>query len=265
MSRSPLDQPPRFALARPLRRRGRAAARRHASLDSRSPGVMSILDQAEALPRRFSALCFGAAPRSRPNIRTARSPAYFKPNGSVDPDDPEYVAERQQRLRRLEARGRRTGRTADEAIARRFARRCPSRSQITRHDCVEGWSCIGQWKGARLSALLDAAGLKPQARFIAFFCADTLEQTLDDNGRYYETIDLVDAFHPQTILAYEMNYAPLHGRAWRAAPAPGRAPARLQDGQIRDAHRGDRQLRSALGRGRGGYWEDRGYEWYAGI
>ena len=47
-----------------------------------------------------------------------------------------------------------------------------------------------------MSALLDAAGLKPQARYIAFFCADTLEQTLDGTGRYYETIDLVDAFHP---------------------------------------------------------------------
>ena len=52
---------------------------------------------------------------------------------------------------------------------------CPRAPQITRHDCVEGWSGIGEWKGARCRPLLKRAGLKPQARYIAFFCADTLE------------------------------------------------------------------------------------------
>ena len=55
----------------------------------------------------------------------------------------------------------------------------PSRTQITRHDCVEGWSCIGKWKGALLGPILNNAGLKPSARYIVFYCADTLEQTLD--------------------------------------------------------------------------------------
>ena len=64
------------------------------------------------------------------------------------------------------------------------------------------------------------AGLKPTARYIAFHCADALEQTLDGTGQYYETIDLVDAFHPQTILAYEMNDAPL--------PVAHGAPLRLR-------------------------------------
>jgi hypothetical protein len=50
----------------------------------------------------------------------------------------------------------------------------PSRTQITRHDCVEGWSCIGKWKGLRLSALLERARLKPNARYIVFYCADAL-------------------------------------------------------------------------------------------
>ena len=96
----------------------------------------------------------------------------------------------------------------------------PSRTQITRHDCVEGWSCIGKWKGAPLGPILNKAGLKPSARYIAFYCADTLEQTLDGTGQYYETIDLVDAFHPQTILAYEMNDEPL--------PVSHGAPLRLR-------------------------------------
>jgi len=62
--------------------------------------------------------------------------------------------------------------------------------------------------------------LKPSARYIAFYCADTLEQTLDGTGQYYETIDLVDAFHPQTILAYDMNDEPL--------PVAHGAPLRLR-------------------------------------
>ena len=110
-------------------------------------------------------------------------------------------------------------------------------------------------------ALLSAAGLKPQARYVAFFCADTLEDTPD---RYYETIDLIDAFHPQTILAYEMNYAPLtveHG-----------APLRLRVERQLGYKMAKYLMRieaidgfAPLGRGRGGFWEDRGYDWYAGI
>jgi DMSO/TMAO reductase YedYZ molybdopterin-dependent catalytic subunit len=143
-------------------------------------------------------------------------------------------------------------------------RAMPSRSQITRHDCVEGWSCIGQWKGVQFKALLDAAGLKPQARYIAFFCADTLEQTLDNAGRYYETIDLIDAYHPQTILAYEMNFAPL--------PVEHGAPLRLRLERQLGYKMAKYVMRieaidgfAAIARGRGGFWEDRGYEWYAGI
>jgi DMSO/TMAO reductase YedYZ molybdopterin-dependent catalytic subunit len=143
-------------------------------------------------------------------------------------------------------------------------RALPSRSQITRHDCVEGWSCIGQWKGVQLSALLAAAGLKPQARYIAFFCADTLEQTLDNTGRYYETIDLIDAFHPQTILAYEMNFAPL--KVEHGAPLRLRVERQLGYKMAKYVMRIEAiDGFSGISRGRGGFWEDRGYEWYAGI
>lgn len=80
----------------------------------------------------------------------------------------------------------------------------PSRTQITRHDCVEGWSAIGQWQGVPLGRILDLARLKPGARYVVFHCADELEVTFDGSGRYYESIDLIDAYHPQTILAYAM-------------------------------------------------------------
>ena len=85
-------------------------------------------------------------------------------------------------------------------------RALPSRTQITRHDCVEGWSCIGKWQGARLGSLLAQVGLKPSARYLVFRCADELPGGgLSAPVAYYESIDLDDAFHEQTILAYEMN------------------------------------------------------------
>jgi DMSO/TMAO reductase YedYZ molybdopterin-dependent catalytic subunit len=140
----------------------------------------------------------------------------------------------------------------------------PSRTQITRHDCVEGWSCIAQWTGTPLGALLDEARLEPQARYCVFHCMDTIEKSLSGAFKYYETIDMVDARHPQTILAFAVNGKPL--------PAENGAPLRL---------RVERQLGykmakyihtielvesfASIGAGHGGYWEDRGYDWYAGI
>jgi DMSO/TMAO reductase YedYZ molybdopterin-dependent catalytic subunit len=140
----------------------------------------------------------------------------------------------------------------------------PSRTQITRHDCVEGWNAIGQWTGTPLGLLLQAAELKPDARFVVFHCADELEKTLDGSGRYYESIDLIDAFHPQTILAYSMNGEDLsvgHG-----------APLRLRVERQLGYKHAKYVMRieivdsfSGLWGGKGGFWEDRGYQWYAGI
>jgi DMSO/TMAO reductase YedYZ molybdopterin-dependent catalytic subunit len=136
----------------------------------------------------------------------------------------------------------------------------PSRSQITRHDCVEGWSAIGKWTGAPLAGLLNEAGLRPEARYIVFRCAD------DFGGvPYYESIDLNDAFHPQTILAYGMNDADLaegHG-------APLRLRVERQLGYKHAKYVMQVQAVASLdgiGKGRGGFWEDQGnYAWYAGI
>ena len=100
---------------------------------------------------------------------------------------------------------------------------------------------------------------------MVFHCADDLEPTLDGTGRYYESIDLIDAFHPQTILAYDMNDQPLpiaHG-----APLRLRVERQLGYKMAKYVMRieAGRQLRRASAGGKGGYWEDRGYEWYAGI
>jgi len=140
----------------------------------------------------------------------------------------------------------------------------PSRTQITRHDCVEGWSAIAKWQGVQLGRVLDAAGLAPGARYVVMHCADELEQTLDGSGRYYESIDLIDAWHPQTLLAYAMNDRRLaveHG-------APLRLRVERQLGYKHAKYLMRLEVVSTfkgLWGGKGGYWEDRGYEWYAGI
>jgi DMSO/TMAO reductase YedYZ molybdopterin-dependent catalytic subunit len=134
------------------------------------------------------------------------------------------------------------------------------RTQITRHDCVEGWSVIGKWSGVRLSDLLDIVRPKSQARYVVFRCMDSDDQ----NTPYYESLDLHEARHPQTLLALRLNDAPLdpdHG-----APVRLRIPTQLGYKSAKWVNRID--LVSSFGTiygGDGGYWEDQGYDWYAGI
>jgi DMSO/TMAO reductase YedYZ molybdopterin-dependent catalytic subunit len=139
-------------------------------------------------------------------------------------------------------------------------RALPQRTQTTRHDCVEGWSAIGRWTGIPLGPLLTAAGVTANARYVVFHCLDEIGGKL-----YYESIDMVDAFHPQTILAWALNGKPL--------PVPNGAPLRLRverqlgykHAKVLHAIEAVPSL-AAIGRGKGGYWEDYGdYAWYAGI
>lgn len=136
----------------------------------------------------------------------------------------------------------------------------PARTQITRHDCVEGWSAIGKWTGVPLGAVLAQVNLLPTARYLVLHCADDF-----GGDAYYESIDLVDAFHPQTLLAYAMNDAPLsvgHG-----APLRLRVERQLGYKQAKYIMRIEARAELAgVGLGKGGFWEDQiGYDWYAGI
>ena len=239
---------------------------------------------------------------------------WFKPNGTSDPPDRAYKALARRKFAdfQLEVNG-----LVERPLKLSLVelRKMPARTQITRHDCVEGWSCIGKWTGVPVRELLQRAGLRPSARYIVLHCADTMEddqsgegedsetnnpqmekrqqarrspsrgsqdQRVDDGQdgsggdgesraggaaqpvRYYESIDLRDAHHPQTILAYEMNGAPL--------PVEHGAPLRLRLERQLGYKMAKYVMRlelvesySHLGEGRGGYWEDRGYDWYAGI
>ena len=195
---------------------------------------------------------------AREFTRDERSPT-FRGNGSVTVADPFY----QQQLAggfpdwRLEVKGL-VGKPLALTLAE--VKALPQRTQITRHDCVEGWSAIGEWQGPQLSHLLDAAKVKPEANFIVFRCADTLY------GRdYYESIDMVDAYHPQTIIAHALNGEPL--------PEKNGAPLRMRiERQL--GYKQAKYVKSIeavasfkdIGQGGGGFWEDvAGYQWYAGV
>ena len=183
----------------------------------------------------------------------------FKANGSLRVPDPAYrnllaggFAQWALRVDGLVHRPLALPLTALQAM--------PQRTQITRHDCVEGWSAIGKWQGPQLGAILAQAGLMPAARYVVFHCADKLE-----GKPFYESIDLVEAFHPQTILAWRMNDAPLsepHG-----APIRLRVERQLGYKQAKYIMRIElRESLAGLYGGQGGFWEDnRGYQWWAGI
>lgn len=126
----------------------------------------------------------------------------------------------------------------------------PKFTQITRHVCIEGWSAVGSFAGARLADFLQLVGAAPDARFIEVECADD----------YYESIDLACALHPQTLLCYEM-----YGRA--LTPGHG-APLRLQMptklGYKQAKHLVTLRVSRVLGAKRG-YWVEQGYPWFGGI
>ena len=146
-----------------------------------------------------------------------------------------------------------------------------SRTQITRHDCVEGWSSIAKWKGVPLHQILALVKPLPGAEYVLFRCLDPMDELDDDeeedeadDSTYYESIDMDDAWHAQTILAYEVNDKTL--------PVENGAPLRLrverQLGYKQAKYLMKIELISKFDHirgGKGGYWEDHGYEWYAGI
>ena len=237
---------------------------------------------------------------------------WFKPNGTIDPPDRAYksLAAKSFEGFKLRVDGL-VDRPQDLSLAE--LRALPARTQTTRHDCVEGWSAIGKWTGVPLAEVLKRAGLKPNARYVVFHCADTMEYAAseeteeaeepaektanpgmeqrpegaenqasdsqaagaeapkpeDDESqgtpvRYYESIDLTDAYHPQTILAYDLN--------GKALPVSNGAPLRLRVERQLGYKQAKYIMRievteglTGIGDGKGGYWEDRGYEWYAGI
>jgi DMSO/TMAO reductase YedYZ molybdopterin-dependent catalytic subunit len=128
-------------------------------------------------------------------------------------------------------------------------RRLPQTRTRVRHHCVEGWSAVAAWEGPRLSEIARLAGADPRARYV--------ELRSFDSG-YWSSWDAESALHPQTILALAMNGAPLR-------PDHG-APVRLYSA-VKLGYKMVKYLTevSFLPVRTGGYWEDKGYEWFAGV
>jgi len=226
---------------------------------SRSAWFTRMLDSAESANRHVQAAITPRGTHAREYTEADLSP-HFKSNGTHDPSDPDYRALARNRFAdwRLELGG-----LVDRPMRLSLAelQALPAVTQITRHDCVEGWSCIGKWTGVPLRTVLAPLGVQTRACYVMFFCYDTVAGA---NEKYYESIDLAEAQHPQTILAYAMND--------RTLPVPYGAPLRLRLGR-QLGYKMAKYLRrielvESFGQiegGHGGFYEDNGYEWYAGI
>ncbi|WP_240230230.1 molybdopterin-dependent oxidoreductase [Devosia lacusdianchii] len=231
-------------------------------LGSKENQVRKVMEQANVLTYQVQRRLIGAQTLAREysasEIRQGQ-----RPNGSVDPSTAEYVA-----LRDSGFAGYKLKITGMVEQPLEFSldelRNMPARSQITRHDCVEGWSCIAKWTGTPLGPILDMARVKPEARFCVYHCYDNIQRTLSGDILYYTSSDLIDAYHPQSILSYGLNDqvlpvsngAPIRLRIERALGY--KQPKYLHTIELVDSL-------AAFGKGKGGYWEDTGYDWYAGI
>ena len=223
----------------------------------------SVLKLGQAMSMGVQRAIMSAQPLAREFQPNERSPI-FKVNGTSDPQTDEYRA--------LQAANFSNYRLSVEGLVhapRSFSlddlKTILPRNQITRHDCVEGWSAIGKWTGAPLHEVLIQCAPDQSARFVVFECFDPKPGAGGRQTPYYESIDLFDAYHPQTPLAYALNDEPLsvgHG-----APLRLRVERQLGYKQAKFIKR--IVLASSLAGiygGNGGYWEDvAGYEWYGGI
>jgi DMSO/TMAO reductase YedYZ molybdopterin-dependent catalytic subunit len=190
--------------------------------------------------------------------RDADVDAVFRVNGLETPSDTRYAGAARENFRayRLPIEG-----LVDKPHVFTLAelRAMPLQTQITRHDCVEGWSAIGKWRGVPLATVIAMAQPKSNARYVIFSCFDK-----DEAGtEYYESLDLHQAAHPQTLLALDLNDKPLdpdHG-----APVRLRIPTQLGYKSAKWVRKIELASAFPTAASKGGYWEDQGYEWYGGI
>jgi DMSO/TMAO reductase YedYZ molybdopterin-dependent catalytic subunit len=222
------------------------------------PSMQPLLDFGQMLSWRVHRLILAGQPLVREYTMADVSPD-FPPNGTEMPGGFGYfelmISQFANWRLKVDGLVRKP-----QSLSLKELKELPARTQVTQHNCDEGWTAIGQWTGVPLAHVLGMAELAPEARYVVFHCLDEMVR----GAFYYESIDLFDAFHPQTILAYGMNGKDL--------PTRHGAPLRLRVerhvgykhakfiNRIEVVERLDR-----IGRGKGGFWEDRGYQWYGGL
>lgn len=165
----------------------------------------------------------------------------YRFNAFFGPQDSPKLTAADYRLRLAGAIANKRPWTVDDLYA------LPQRTDITRHVCVEGWSYVGKWSGTPLRTFLERIGADTTARFVGFECADG----------YYGSIDMASALHPQTIMAFRQSDQILpieHGFPFKV-----RIPTKLgfkNPKWVTTVYVTNRQP--------GGFWEDRGYNWFSG-
>ena len=135
-------------------------------------------------------------------------------------------------------------------------RSLPASSQITQVTCEEGWSYIAEWTGTPLARVLEVAGILPQANFVVYYSIDKAE--------WWDSLDMADALHPQTLLSYGFNGGDLP--VGFGGPLRMRVPRQLGYKSVKYINRltVTDNLR-AFGKGLGSASPEAGYSWYAGI
>jgi DMSO/TMAO reductase YedYZ molybdopterin-dependent catalytic subunit len=172
------------------------------------------------------------------------------------------IAPPSDQFKRLQADGFKDWRLAVEGLVAQPAllsldevKRFPPRRQITEIACEEGWSYVAEWIGTPLVDVLRAAGIMPQARYVVYF---SIERT------WWESIDMADALHPQTVLAYAMNDGDLP--VGFGGPLRLRVPRQLGYKSVKFINRlAITDNLKSFGKGLGSASPEGGYSWYAGI
>jgi DMSO/TMAO reductase YedYZ molybdopterin-dependent catalytic subunit len=227
---------------------------------TQADSTRAVLRAGEGLTMRIQRLLMTERTLAR-EFTSAQISARFPTNGTVLPSGDLYK-------RLVDSRFAEWRLTVDGLVQDRLSlslnqlKDLPPRTQITQHQCDEGWTAIGEWTGVPVGRLLQMARPTEAARYVVFHCLDAIRSL--GGQHYYESLDLFDAFHPQTILAYGMNGGDLpieHG-------APVRLRAELHIG-YKNAKYIDRlevvDSLAGIGRGHGSVWADQGYQWFAGM
>jgi len=206
----------------------------------------AALDTAEDWHRRAHRTLAGHQRLAREYAPEDRSPD-IRGNGSTSIDTPEY--------QRALAEGFSGWKLAVSgfvsnplSLSLAELRAMPQRSQITRHDCIEGWSAIGKWSGPRLADFLQAVGADLTAKYVGFRCED----------RYLTSIDMPTALHPQTMMAIGFDGRTLPRQY--GFPMRIRIPTKL--GFKNPKHVYEIFVTNTYP---GGYWENQGYNWFSGL
>jgi len=186
----------------------------------------------------------------------------FSPSQISNPPFANETAPPSDHFKRLQADGFKDWRLSVEGLVARptslsldDVKRLPVRRQITEIACEEGWSYVAEWAGTPLTDVLGAAGVMPQARYVVYFSID---------AAWWESIDMADALHPQTLLAYAMNGSDLPVAF--GGPLRLRVPRQLGYKSVKYIDRlAVTDSLKGFGKGLGSGAAQAGYAWYAGI